>query len=83
MAQPQTAIPAAMPKTDFPRASPVPNNTVAGAKRKRGPTEQKFYAVAKGRRPGVYYTWEECLDEVRGQKGASCMDHHLDDLVMN
>lgn len=51
----------------------MPNNTTAGTKRKRGPTEQKFYAVAKGKKPGVYYTWEECLDQVRGQKGALCM----------
>lgn len=73
MAQPQTAIPTAMPKSEFPRASPVPMNTTAGTKRKRVPSEQKFYAVAKGKKPGVYYTWEECLDQVRGQKGALCM----------
>lgn len=70
MTQPQTAMAAVMPKSEFPRASPIPTNTTAGTKRKRGPTEQKFYAVAKGKRPGVYYTWEECLDQVRGQKGA-------------
>lgn len=73
MAQQQITMPVAMHKSEIPRASPIPTNTIAGTKRKRGPTEQKFYAVAKGKRPGVYYTWEECLDQVRGQKGALCM----------
>ena len=51
-------------------ASPVP--PVAGQKRKR-PTEKKFYAVRIGKTPGVYDTWDQCLQQVTGQKGASCM----------
>ena len=43
-----------------------------GVKRKRV-TEQKFYAVRQGKKPGVYDTWEECLDQVKGHKGAICM----------
>ena len=32
--------------------------------------KQKFYAVAAGKRPGIYYTWEECRAQVEGAKGA-------------
>ncbi|MBO4374568.1 MAG: ribonuclease H family protein [Lachnospiraceae bacterium] len=32
--------------------------------------KQKFYAVAAGKRPGIYYTWEECKANVDGMKGA-------------
>lgn len=49
--------------------SPVP--AVAGQKRKR-PTEKKYYAVKVGKTPGVYDTWEQCLAQVTGQKGAQC-----------
>jgi ribonuclease HI len=30
----------------------------------------KFYTVRKGRKPGVYPTWAECEDQVKGFKGA-------------
>ncbi|WP_375317705.1 viroplasmin family protein [Spiroplasma endosymbiont of Virgichneumon dumeticola] len=30
----------------------------------------KFYAVKKGRRIGIYKTWEECLEQVSGFSGA-------------
>lgn len=50
-------------------SSPVP--AIAGQKRKR-PTERKFYAVKIGKTPGVYDTWEQCLQQVTGQKGAVC-----------
>ncbi len=30
----------------------------------------KYYAVRKGRQPGIYKTWEECKDQVIGFKGA-------------
>ena len=30
----------------------------------------KFYAVKVGNKPGIYNTWEECLKEVNGFKGA-------------
>jgi hypothetical protein len=47
------------------------SNQTAGQKRKR-PTDKKFYAVKSGKAPGVYETWNECLNQVRGQKGALC-----------
>lgn len=37
----------------------------AGNKRKRG-AGVKFYAVRIGKIPGIYHTWTECLDQVRG-----------------
>ena len=57
--------------SDSVRASPAAPTPTAGAKRKRG-AEQKFYAVRAGKRPGIYNTWEECLSQVSGHKGASC-----------
>ena len=30
----------------------------------------KYYAVKEGRRPGIYYTWDECKEQVIGHKGA-------------
>lgn len=30
----------------------------------------KFYAVRKGRKPGIYNTWPECNEQVKGYKGA-------------
>lgn len=30
----------------------------------------KIYAVAKGRVPGIYYSWEECRKQVDGFPGA-------------
>jgi viroplasmin and RNaseH domain-containing protein len=34
-------------------------------KKKGGP---KYYAVAVGRIPGVYYTWPECQAQVSGER---------------
>jgi hypothetical protein len=31
-----------------------------------GGTPLKFYAVRQGRRPGIYYTWPECEQQVKG-----------------
>ena len=45
----------------------------AGAKRKRA-TEPKFYAVRIGFKPGIYYTWEDCLKQVTGYKKAKCRE---------
>jgi ribonuclease HI len=42
-----------------------------GTKRKRG-NEVKFYAVRVGHQPGVYHTWNDCLDQVKGFKKATC-----------
>jgi ribonuclease HI len=33
-------------------------------------TKRKFYAVRKGRKPGIYLTWEECSQQVTGVAGA-------------
>lgn len=30
----------------------------------------KFYAVKEGYRPGVYTTWAECQEQIKGYKGA-------------
>ncbi len=32
--------------------------------------KQKYYAVAAGKRPGIYYSWDECRAVVDGVKGA-------------
>ncbi|KAK3086941.1 hypothetical protein LTR53_020006, partial [Teratosphaeriaceae sp. CCFEE 6253] len=32
-------------------------------------TPQKFYAVQSGRVPGVYTSWNDVLDQIRGWKG--------------
>ena len=29
-----------------------------------------FYAVVKGRRPGVYTSWSDCENHIKGYKGA-------------
>lgn len=43
-----------------------------GSKRKRTP-EAKLYVVRVGHTPGIYHTYAECLDQVRGFKGAQCL----------
>ncbi|KGY15448.1 hypothetical protein PABG_11761 [Paracoccidioides brasiliensis Pb03] len=52
-------------------ASPVESTTsqASGAKRKRT-VEPKFYAVKFGFQPGIYHTWNDCLTQVTGFKGA-------------
>ena len=30
----------------------------------------KYYAVKKGRNPGIYESWDLCLKEVKGYSGA-------------
>ena len=42
-----------------------------GEKRKRG-GEPKFYAVNIGKKPGVYYTYRECLEQVSKFPKATC-----------
>ena len=32
--------------------------------------KKKFYAVKKGRKPGIYQTWNEAKSQVSGFKGA-------------
>ncbi|MEM7380530.1 MAG: ribonuclease H family protein [Bacteroidota bacterium] len=35
--------------------------------------KKKFYVVWKGKRPGIYHSWDECLAEIKGFKGAQYM----------
>lgn len=56
------AAPAPAP-APAPAASPAPAPT--STKRKRD-AALKFYAVRVGKEPGVYSTWAECLEQVRG-----------------
>ena len=37
---------------------------------KENQVAKKFYAVRKGRKPGVYMTWDECKEQVDGFPGA-------------
>ena len=58
-----------------------------GTKRKRQ-SEAKFYAVRVGHKPGVYYTWADCLEQVKGFKKAMCKPNkvfsvHLRDQLNN
>ncbi|OJD28694.1 ribonuclease h [Diplodia corticola] len=55
------------PAVDEERSNATTSN--ASSKRKRG-NEPKFYAVKDGRKPGVYANWNDCLDQVKGFKGA-------------
>jgi ribonuclease HI len=42
----------------------------ATTKRKR--PDSKFYAVRVGGKPGIYHSWPDCLEQVKGYKGAIC-----------
>ncbi len=44
----------------------------ASKKRKLDATEQKYYAVRAGFKPGVYTTWAICQQQITGFKGAQC-----------
>ncbi|EER28830.1 hypothetical protein D8B26_000883 [Coccidioides posadasii str. Silveira] len=65
------------PNAKSPDRSPAPQSptqptaipAAAGTKRKRG-TETKFYAVKSGFKPGIYHSWNDCLAQVKGFKGA-------------
>ena len=51
---------------DISPTAPTTAST-AGTKRKReSKPSSKFYAVRIGKTPGVYYSWSECLEQVRG-----------------
>ena len=52
-------------------ASPTGTTASSGTKRKRN--AEKFYAVRVGYHPGVYHTWADCLEQVKGFKKATCM----------
>ncbi|KAL9026307.1 MAG: hypothetical protein Q9196_005011 [Gyalolechia fulgens] len=55
--------------TSLKSASPAGTSVSAGTKRKRA-AEPKFYAVRIGHRPGIYHTWADCLEQVKGFKKA-------------
>ena len=42
----------------------VPNATAAPKRKREKSTASKFYSVRIGRQPGIYYSWNECLDQV-------------------
>lgn len=52
------------------RARPDPIILVS-SKRKRM-VDPKFYAVRFGNTPGIYHSYPECLEQVKGFKKASC-----------
>ena len=61
--------PAPVPKaSSHTKPSPSPS---AGTKRKRT-TGSKYYAVKNGFKPGLYYSWNDCLAQITGFKGAIC-----------
>lgn len=37
---------------------------------KGGTMANKYYAVKKGKTPGIYYSWDECKAQVDGFSGA-------------
>ncbi|KAI4206965.1 MAG: hypothetical protein LQ346_000797 [Caloplaca aetnensis] len=51
-------------------ASPAGTSVSAGTKRKRA-ADPKFYAVRAGHQPGIYHTWADCLEQVKGFKQAT------------
>ncbi|KAK5172623.1 uncharacterized protein LTR77_002743 [Saxophila tyrrhenica] len=53
--------------------SPTPETPApTGTKRKReSKAALKFYAVRVGKEPGIYHTWAECLEQVKGFPKAS------------
>ena len=52
-------------------ASPARTSSSHGTKRKRA-TDPKFYAVRVGNHPGIYHSWKECLEQVKGFRNATC-----------
>lgn len=68
-----TSIPVMDPEdgVSVKSASPGLAPPSAGMKRKRAP-EPKFYAVRVGVKPGIYSSWKECLEQVKGFKNAIC-----------
>lgn len=64
-----TSVNAAQSPTITPSASSATPASAAatGEKRKReSKGGLKFYAVRVGKDPGIYHSWAECLDQVRG-----------------
>ncbi|KAF2755665.1 ribonuclease H-like protein [Pseudovirgaria hyperparasitica] len=53
-------------KSDLKSAA-TSSNASSGTKRKRIPAI-KFYAVRTGLKPGVYHSWSDCQDQIKGFK---------------
>jgi viroplasmin and RNaseH domain-containing protein len=45
-------------------------SSAAAPKRKR--VDNKVYAVRVGNKPGLYHSWSDCQEQVKGFKGAVC-----------
>lgn len=58
--------------TTHKKAAPAAAAEPASKKRKVDATEQKYYAVRAGFKPGVYTTWAICQQQITGFKGAQC-----------
>ena len=66
-----TSVNANSPPT-LPDTLPVNGDAAAGIKRKReSKSAPKFYAVRVGKEPGIYHTWSDCLNQVRGYPKAA------------
>ncbi|KAK4133852.1 hypothetical protein BT67DRAFT_32547 [Trichocladium antarcticum] len=58
-----------MPSTDR-NAAPASTAEPSSRKRKMDATEQKYYAVRAGHKPGIYTSWAICQQQISGFKGA-------------
>jgi hypothetical protein len=66
------ALTANMPSSSK-KTTPAATTEPPSKKRKMDATEQKYYAVRAGFKPGVYTTWAICQQQITGFKGAQCM----------
>ncbi len=41
--------------------------------------KSKFYVVWKGHKPGIYKSWEDCKEQIKGFKGPQYMAFHTED----
>ncbi|KAI9679190.1 MAG: hypothetical protein M1817_005209 [Caeruleum heppii] len=62
--------PAGLGGSSAKSASPISPTSSTGNKRKRM-SDVKFYAVRDGHTPGIYYSWKDCLQQVKGFKRAT------------
>ena len=60
-------------RTDALRLLPVYSGCYTGI---MGKTKKSVYAVARGRVPGTYNTWDECKAQVNGFSGAKFEGFH-------
>ncbi|KAI9836273.1 MAG: hypothetical protein M1819_001610 [Sarea resinae] len=48
-----------------------PDGLGSDDKKRKRPSEPKFYSVRAGFKPGIYHAWKDCLAQVKGFKGAT------------